>query len=124
MKENHEGQGYKKACCSFQGAENYVLKQSAHYLAASKSLAACRDLPRAASFQHFQLLNLEIKCMHAYWVRVCLLGLGSRKSHIQFSRIRQQNKTATKIQCCFMNNRVNEADRFVSGLIDFLIQLY
>lgn len=70
-KENHGGQGYKKARCSFQGAENYVLKQSAHYLAASKSLAACRDLPRAASFQHFQLLNLEIKCMHAGCACVC-----------------------------------------------------
>jgi len=62
--------------------------------------------------------------MYACCVRVRLLGLGSRKSHIQFSRIREQNKTATKIQCCFMNNRVNEANRFVSGLIDFLIQLY
>lgn len=46
------------------------------------------------------------------------------KSHRIQSGIRQQDKTATKIQCCAVSRRINEADRFVSGLIDFLIQLY
>lgn len=33
--------------------------------------------------------------------------------------MKQQQKTVL-----FVNRRINEADRFVSGLIDFLIELY
>lgn len=45
------------------------------YLTALQSCAACRDLPRATPFQHFQLLNLERRRSQA--ARACLRALGA-----------------------------------------------
>lgn len=91
------------------------------YLTALQSCAACRDLPRATPFQHFQLLNLARRrrqAAHA-WLRALGAGESTHPRVQQESRINQQPN-----QSCSTNSRLNESDRFVSGLIDFLIELY
>lgn len=90
------------------------------YLTVLQSCAACRDLPWATPFQHFQLLNSERKRWQA--AHACLQHWEQGDPHSpewSKSRINQQPN-----QSCSTNSRLNEADRFVSGLIDFLIELY
>lgn len=89
------------------------------YLTALQSCAACRDLPRATPFQHFQLLNLKRRRWQAAHAWLRALGQSTQPRVQQGSRINQQPK-----QSCSTNSRLNESDRFVSGLIDFLIELY
>lgn len=93
---------------------------AACYLTALQSCAACRDLPRATPSQRFQLLNLERRRWQAAHAWLRAPGPGSTRPRLQQgSRINQQPK-----QSCSTNSRLNESDGFVSGLIDFLIELY
>lgn len=94
---------------------------AACYLTALQSCAACRDLPGATPFQHFQLLNSERRRSQAAHARPWALGAGQspQPREEQDSRINQQPN-----QSCSTNSRLNEAHRFVSGLIEFLIELH